>query len=186
MIGDMLPLPSTDPRAGISLGRAPNPGLARRTQTYEIAARIKAAGKGVEWPKSILVRRGSQPLNSAEIHQTVLQAFLDQFPDADIHLLDVEIPDLKIETGDVQLHGALPQHFDPRAPISVRLDIRGRSFSRTVYIRVSARIELIQPVLRVNVLAHSEILPEYVKWVMAPLETDREVPKSFDTFKGMA
>ena len=43
-LGALIPFASSDPRAMLSLGYAPNPGLARRIPKYEIVNKITAAG----------------------------------------------------------------------------------------------------------------------------------------------
>ena len=187
-VGAVLRLPASDARASLSLGRAPVPGLARRIPGYEVATRIQQAGlssEGLEIPGSILVRRKAQSLDKEQVRRAVMDAFVRKFPAAKIDLVQVDVPAVDIAIGPVTLAASLPPRFDSNLPVFVRLDIRGGSFYRTVYVRVSARIQVLQPVIRTRVAANSEIQAEQVEWTIAPLDTSQAVASSFEELKGM-
>jgi len=186
--GAILPLPASDPRAGVILGYAPSPGLARRIPNYEIQSKIKSAGfglDGLELPDSILVRRRAQSLDAKQVRQAISEAYLKQFSGANVELLNVEVPSVQIGTGPVRLAATLPGGFDPKVPVFVRLEVRGDDFSRTVFVRTVARIEAVQPVIQRHVAANSEIHREDVEWTPAPLETNAEILTSFEALEGM-
>jgi len=187
-VGAVLQLPPSDARASLSLGRAPAPGLARRIPGYEVASRIQLAGlssEGLEIPGTILVRRKAQTLDKEQVRRTVMDAFVRRFPAAQIDLAEVDVPTVEIATGPVTLSASLPPRFDAKLPVFVRLEIRGSSFSRTVYVRVAARIQVLQPVLRAQVAANSEIQAEQLEWTIAPLDANQAIASSFEEFKGM-
>src|SRR5262249_13575813 len=90
--GAILPLPASDPRAAVNLGRAPAPGLARRIPNSEIASRMRSAGFStldLQLPESILVRRESGAVNPEVARDAIRQAFERRFPSARIELTDV-------------------------------------------------------------------------------------------------
>jgi len=187
-VGAVLRLLESDSRAGLSLGRAPAPGLARRIPGYEVAARIQSAGlssEGLEIPGSILVRRKAQSLDKEQVRRAVMDAFVRKFPGAQIDLVQIDVPSVDVALGPVTLSAALPQRVDANLPVFVRLDIRGERFYRTVYVRAFARIQVLQPVLRTQVAANSEIQSEQVEWTIAPLDANQNVASSFEEFKGM-
>jgi flagella basal body P-ring formation protein FlgA len=187
-VGVVLQLPASDTRASLSLGRAPAPGLARRIPGYEVAARIQSAGLSSEdltIPGSILVRRKAQPLDKDQVRRSIMDAFVRKFSTAQIDLVEVDTPSVDIAPGPVTLTASLPPRFDANVPVFVRLDIRGGNFYRTVYVRVSARIQVLQPVLRAQVAANSEIRADQLEWTNAPLDANQVVPSSFAEFKGM-
>ena len=187
-VGDIVPISVSDPRVAVSLGRAPAPGLARRIRNHEVESRIRAAGfdsQDLQLPESILVRRKATTLDPKKVREAVTDAFARQFPGAKVELIQLEVPELGIPTGQASITGVLPERFDPKLPIFVRLDIRASGFVRSAHARAMVRIDVLQPVIQVGVPAHSEIKPEDVEWVMAPLDGSREVPKSLDTFAGM-
>ena len=187
-VGMVLPLPANDPRVAVSLGRTPAPGLARRIPGYEIAAKLKAGGfstTDLQLPESVLVRRRAMALNAQQARDAVLEALQREFPGANVDLLNMEVPEISLPTGAVSMTGTLPERFDPRLPIFVRLDIRASGFVRTAHLRANAQIQVIQPVLRVPVAANSEIQRSAVEWLLTPLEGSSEVPKQTETFEGM-
>jgi flagella basal body P-ring formation protein FlgA len=187
-VGAVLQLPATDPRAGISLGRAPAPGLARRIPNHEIVARIQASGlssEGLEIPESILIRRRAQPLDKEQVRRAVMDAFVRRFPGAQIELVEVNAPAVDVVAGAVTVDAYLPPRFDPSLPVFVRLEIRGQSFYRTAFVRVTARIQVLQPVIRMQVAAHSEIRSENIEWTMAPMPANAATASSFEELKGM-
>jgi flagella basal body P-ring formation protein FlgA len=187
-VGSILPLPAADPRSAVALGRAPAPGLARRIPSYEILSKIKAGGFGVDdlqVPESILVRRRALTLGAQQARQAVLEAFTRKFPGARVELLQMELPELSLPTGPVSITATLPERFDPLLPVFVRLDLRAAGFLRNAHTRVTARVHLVQPVLRVPVSANSEIRRDDVEWVTAPLEGSSEAPGRTETFDGM-
>jgi flagella basal body P-ring formation protein FlgA len=187
-VGAVLRLPSSDARAALSLGRAPAPGLARRIPGYEVAGRIQAAGLSSEdlvIPGSILVRRKAESLDKEQVRRVVLDAFVRRFPEAQIELVQFDVPSLEVATGPVTLAASLPPRFDSNLPVFVRLDVRGASFARSVYVRALLRIQVIQPMIRTHVAANSEIQAEQVEWTMAPLDTNQTVASSFEDIKGM-
>jgi flagella basal body P-ring formation protein FlgA len=187
-VGAVLQLPASDARANLSLGRAPAPGLARRIPGYEVAARIQYAGlssEGLEIPGSILVRRKAQSLDKEQVRRAVMDAFARRFAGAQVDVIEMDVPAVSVATGPVTLSASLPPRVDANVPVFVRLDIRGASFFRTVYVRVSAHIQVLQPVLRAQVAANSEIQADQVEWAIAPLDTNQPLASSFEEFKGM-
>ena len=187
-IRDIFPIPASDPRSAVSLGRAPAPGLARRIQSYEVESRIRASGfdvQDLQLPEFVLVRRKAMTMDPAEVRKAITEAFARQFPGGQIELAQLDVPELGIPTGQTSITAALPERFDPKLPIFVRLDIRASGFVRSAHARVLARIEVLQPVMKVSVPAHSEIKVEHVEWAMAPLDGTREALKSLDGFAGM-
>jgi flagella basal body P-ring formation protein FlgA len=187
-VGAIVPLPASDPRSTVGIGFAPNPGLARRIQRYEILAKLQAAGMRVddlEFPESILVRRRSEVLDPQQVKQVVLEAFVRQYPNASVELISTDVPTTQVGTGDVSLTAGLPAHFDPSQPVFVRVDIRNGSVSRTIFARTVVRIETVQPVLKNHVAANTELRDDDVEWKPAQLEAQGQVPTSLDSLKGM-
>jgi len=187
-VGAVLQLPSSDPRAVLSLGRAPAPGLARRIPGYEVAGRIKVAGLSSEdlaIPGSILVRRKAESLDKEQVRHVVLDTFVRRFPEAQIELVQFDVPSLEVAPGPVTLAASLPPRFDSNLPVFVRLDVRGASFARSVYVRALVRIQVMQPVIRTHVAANSELQADQVEWTMAPLDTNQTIASSVEDLKGM-
>src|SRR5690349_4525605 len=86
-VGAVLPLPAGDARAAISLGYAPNPGLARRFTKQDFISRIAAAGfrsDDLEMPESVLVHRSSRILDADAVRDAVSDAFRKQYPDKSV------------------------------------------------------------------------------------------------------
>jgi flagella basal body P-ring formation protein FlgA len=187
-VGAILPLPSADPRAAVGLGYAPNPGLARRIARHEILSKIQAAGLTVDdlqLPESFLVKRQAGVLDPELVRQAVLTAFVRQFPGANIEIVSVDTPASQISTEPVSMTATLPPRFDPNQSVFVRLEVRGRAFAKTVFVRSMVRIESVQPVLRNRVAANSEVRAEDVEWKPAPIAGAAKVPGSVDELRGM-
>jgi len=187
-VGAVLPLPASDPRASVRLGYAPNPGLARRIVRQEILSKIQAAGMSVDdlqLPDSILVHRQAGALDAEQVRQAVLSAFVREFPGANVEIVSVDTPASQISTDPVSITATLPARFDPNQVVFVRLDVRGRAFAKTVFVRSTVRIEAVQPILRNRVTANSEVRAEDVEWKPAPMVGVGKVPASVDELRGM-
>jgi flagella basal body P-ring formation protein FlgA len=189
-VGAILPIPSSDPRAAVGLGYAPNPGLARRVARQEIIAKIQAAGQrtdDLEFPESILVHRRSKSLDPQLVKQTVMEAFVRKFPpDATIELISVDTPATSIGAGDFTISAALPAtRFDPNQPVFVRLDIRSGGVSQTAYVRTVVRIQTMQPVLRTPLAANAEVRPDDVEWKLTSVDGSGSAVTSADALQGM-
>jgi flagella basal body P-ring formation protein FlgA len=181
-------MPASDPRAAVSLGFAPNPGLARRIPGAEIVDRIQAAGlsvDGLQFPESILVHRRSQAIDENQVRRAVMEAFTAKFPDAKVSLTSVEIPAVQVGSAEVDIAASLPPSFDPGGPVFVKLDIRNANYSRSVFVRVSVRLETVQPVLKNRIAANSEIHAADVEWKLAVLAGNREALGSDQILDGM-
>jgi flagella basal body P-ring formation protein FlgA len=171
-LGDLIRFPEGDARAAISLGYAPNPGLARRISRTDILAKLSIAGKpadDLQLPESILVHRRAAVLDRDKVTKAILDAFIQRFPNANIEIGAVEIPPVQIGTGSMDIAASLPSRVDPAAPLFVRVELRGNSFVKTIFVRTTVRIEADQPVLKNKVAAHSEIQPDDVEHKMAPI-----------------
>jgi flagella basal body P-ring formation protein FlgA len=188
VLGELIPFGSTDPRAAISLGYAPNPGLARRFQRDELLAKIIAAGfstADVQLPESVLVRRSSQTLNTEQAIRAVRDAFVRQYPQANVEVLSVDIPETPVGAGNVDISATIPPRSDPSGPIYAKLDIRGNNFVRALYVRTVARVELQQPVIVRPIPAQSRIQTQDVEWKAMPLQGTRDVITSLEAIDGM-
>jgi flagella basal body P-ring formation protein FlgA len=171
----LIPFSASDARASISLGYAPNPGLARRVARTEILNKITAAGMAtndLQLPESILVHRRAVGLDHDQVTRAILNALVKQFPDANIEITNIEIPPIQIGTGAVDITVTLPARFDPAAAVFVRVDFRGASFAKTAFVRTNVRIEADQPVIKNKIAAHGEIQPGDIEWKMAPVRAD--------------
>jgi flagella basal body P-ring formation protein FlgA len=171
-LGVLIPFPAGDPRAAIVLGYAPNPGLARRIPKSEIFSKLALAGKSaddLQLPDSILVHRRSAGLDQDRVTQAILDAFTKRFPGANIEITNVEIPAVQIGTGAVQILASLPARLDPDSSIFVRVDLRGTTFAKTVFVRTTVRIEAEQPVLKNKIAAHTEVQSGDIERRMMPL-----------------
>ena len=187
-VGAILPLPPSDPRSSVALGYAPNPGLARRVGRLEILSKIQTAGMSIEdlqLPDSILVHRQAGALDAEQVRQAVWEAFVRQYPGANVDIVSVDTPAAQISTGPVSITATLPARFDPNQVVFVRLDVRGRAFAKTVFARSIARIETVQPVLRNRVAANTEVRAEDVEWKPAAIVGAGKVPASLDDLRGM-
>lgn len=166
-LGELIPFTASDSRAAIPLGFAPNPGLARRFLRDELLTKITAAGfttEDLRLPEAILVHRQSQTLDKDQVTRTITNAFVRQYPGANVQVLSVEVPAAEVGTGNIEMAASIPPRVDPSGPIYVKLDLRGISFARTLYVRTLARIETPQPVIVRPVAAQSLITPEDVEW----------------------
>ena len=187
-LGKLIPFPEGDSRAAISLGYAPNPGLGRRIFKQDILAKLQAAGLpsgDLDLPEFIMVRRPAQGLDEERVTQAVLDAFVRQYPDANIEIVSVEIPPVQVGTGPVELSASLPTRLDLGKSIFVRLDLRGGRFSRSFFVRTNVRIETVQPVLTKDVRAQAEVSKDNVEWRPASLTGARGTVKSFEEISGM-
>jgi flagella basal body P-ring formation protein FlgA len=187
-LNKLIPFPASDSRGALSLGFAPNPGLARRFSKDELLAKITAAGFSTEdlkLPDSILVHRLSQGLDRDRVTRTVLEAFTHQYPGGSVEIQAIEIPGIQIGTGNVDIAASIPAHVDPSGPVFVKLDVRGDSFVRTLFIRTSVRIETMQPVIARQISAQSRIRPEDVEWKSMPLQGNHEGLTSLARTEGM-
>jgi flagella basal body P-ring formation protein FlgA len=119
------------------------------------------------------------------VERAVNDAFVRQYTSARIEIVSLDIPEVQVGAGRVDLLATVPPHSDPSGPLYIRLDVRGNDFSRTVYIRAQARIETEQPVIVRPISAQSRILPDDVQWQMMPLRGNREVLTSLDAIEGM-
>jgi flagella basal body P-ring formation protein FlgA len=181
-LGELIPFNVADPRAAISLGYAPNPGLARRITRQEIVNKITSAGQRTDdlaLPESVLVHRRAAGLDRDQVTRVILDAFKKRFPDANIEITNVDIPAIQIGTGPLEITAGLPARFDPATSVFVRIDVRGTSFARTVFVRTSVRIESEQAVLKNKIAAHAEIQPGDIEWKTAPLRTGA-LPEKID------
>ena len=158
--GALIPFPAADARASISLGYAPNPGLARRIQKYEIVGKLTAANLPVDdlqLPESILVQRRAIGLDRDQVTRAILDALTKRYSGANVEITSVELPTMQVGTGPLEISASLPPRFDPSSSVFVRLDIRGTSFVRSTFVRTTARIETEQPVLKNKIAAHTAI-----------------------------
>jgi len=174
LLGALIPFADGDPRAAISMGYAPNPGLARRITRIEILNKITLAGKrtdDLQIPDSILVHRRAGSPDRDRVTQAILAALTKRFPDANIDITSVEIPPVQIGTGPVEISATLPARLDPATSIFVRVDLRGTSFVKTIFVRTNVQIETGQAVLNNKVSAHAEVQADDIEWKMAPVRS---------------
>src|SRR5262249_39525131 len=187
-MGSLIPLGPDDARANIPLGYSPGPGLARRFLRDEILAKLVSAGFSTDdlrLPDAILVRRLSQVLDRRMVERAVNDAFVRQYPSARVEIAALDLPEVQVGAGRVDLMATVPPHSDPSGPLYVKLDVRGKDFSRTVFVRAQAQIETEQAVIVRPISAQSRILPADVQWQMMPLRGNREVLTSLDAIEGM-
>ena len=187
-LGELIPFGQSDPRATISLGYAPNPGLARRFQKDELLSKITASGfstSDLQLPETILVRRFAQTLSNDQAVRAVRDAFVRQYPLANIEIVSVDVPETQVGAGSVDITASIPPRSDPSAPIFVKLDLRGTNFVRAIYVRTVARVELPQPVIVRPVSAQSRIQPDDVEWKPMPVRATRDLISSLDAIDGM-
>jgi hypothetical protein len=81
-LGALIPFPSNDARAAVSLGYAPNPGLSRRIAKYEITGKLSAAGMpadDLQIPEYILVRRPATGLDRDQVTRAILTALASNY-----------------------------------------------------------------------------------------------------------
>lgn len=171
-LGALIPLSAGDSRASILLGYAPNPGLARRIVKSDILNKIALAGQSAEdllLPDSILVHRRAAGLDRDRVRQAILDALIQRFPEANVEVGSVDLPAAQIGTGPVEISASLPARLDPATAVFVRVDIRGTSFAKTVFVRTGVRVEAVQPVLKNKVAAHTEIRSGDIEWKLMPM-----------------
>jgi len=187
-LGQVIQFRGSDPRSAISLGYAPNPGLARRFQKDELLAKIIAAGfstEDLQLPDAMLVRRFSQTLDREQVMHVIRDAFVRQYPKGNIEILSIDVPTTQVGTGNIEMSASIPPHSDPSGPLYMKLDIRGSNFVRTLYVRTLARVEVPQPVIARPIPAQSRIQAEDVEWRPTPIQGTREVVASLDAIEGM-
>jgi flagella basal body P-ring formation protein FlgA len=171
-LGALIHFPSSDARASLPLGFAPNPGLSRRIAKYEITGKLTAAGMPLEdlqLPEYILVHRSAAGLDRDQVTRAILSAFTKQYPDANVEITSVELPAVQVGTGPLELSATLPPRVDLSNSIFVRVEIRGTSFSRNLFVRTNVSVEAEQPVLKNKIAAHSEIQPNDIEWKQTPV-----------------
>jgi flagella basal body P-ring formation protein FlgA len=171
-LGALIPFPPADPRAAIALGYAPNPGVARRIPKSEILNKIARAGLSADdlvLPDSILVHRRASGVDRDQVTRAILDAFVKRFPDANVEIISAEIPAVQVGTGAVEIRASLPARIDPAGAIFVRVDLRGTSFSKAIFVRTAVRIEADQPVLKNRVAAHAEVRADDIERKMLPV-----------------
>lgn len=172
-LGALIPFPAGDARSAISMGYAPNPGLARRITKSEILNKIVLAGKSTDdlqlLPDSILVRRQAAGLNRDQVTTAILEAFIKRYPGANVEISSVEIPAVQIGTGPLEISASLPARVDLRTSVFVRIDLRGTNFAKTVFARTTVRVESEQAVLKNRIAAHAEIQDEDIERKLVPV-----------------
>ena len=102
VLGDLIEFPDGDLRRTLPLGRAPDPGLARRLHDYEILGKLKTSGlrsDDLELPESVLIRRRSAKLGSEQVWNEVSDLFGRTYPDGRIEILDLQVPAIDVATG---------------------------------------------------------------------------------------
>jgi flagella basal body P-ring formation protein FlgA len=174
-LGALIPFASTDARASIPLGYAPNPGLSRRIPKYEIVGKLTASGlpaDDLQLPEFILVRRNAAGLDRDQVTRAILDAFTKQYPAANVEITSVELPAIQVGTGALQISASLPARIDLSNSVFVRVEIRGTSFSRNAFVRTNVRIEAEQPVLKNKVAAHSEVQAADIELKLTPVRAD--------------
>ena len=187
-LGDLVEFTEGDLRATVLLGKAPQPGLARRFHDYEILGKLRVSGlrtEDLDLPDSVLIRRQSMALDGERVRDIVRELFERRFPDAQVQFQEMTVPSIEIPTGDVHISGSLPENFNPSGPISIRLDISGEGFSRNAYVQVRTRIETLQPVLDSPIRAHAQILENDVQWRYSLLGGAGDVVQSLNQIQGM-
>jgi flagella basal body P-ring formation protein FlgA len=187
-MGAIVGFLSGDPRASLSLGAAPQPGLGRSFSRQELIAKVRIAGMPIDdlqLPDSVMVRRQSQKLDSSTVGALVQDAFARQFPDAEINIISFEIPDVGVAMGPLDMTASLPDRPDPSSPIFVALNVRSTGYSRKVFVKTVAEIRKPQPTLRSDIEANGEIHPEDVEWKVMPIRGHAEPIQSTDKLEGM-
>jgi len=187
-LGAIVGFTSGDPRASISLGTSPQPGLGRSFSRQELMGKIHSAGMptdDLQIPDSVMVRRQSQKLDSSAVGALVQDAFSRQFPDAEINIISIEIPDVGVATGPLDITASLPDRPDASSPIFVALNVRSTGYSRKVFVKTVAEIRKPQPMLRSDIEANGEIRPDDVEWKVMPIRGHGEPILSTDKLEGM-
>ena len=187
-LGSIIQFPASDARASVFLGAAPQPGLGRSYLRQELIAKVRTTGLPVDdlqFPESVIVRRKSQGLDPALVSQLVRQAFVRQYPDAEIDILSIDNLDVGLATGALDITASLPDHPDPSAPVFVKLDIRSANYSRKVFVKTVAEVRKPQPILRNDIAANAEIHEDDIDWKVMPLRGKGTPVASFDGLSGM-
>lgn len=183
-MGSLVSFPSGDLRAAIRLGNAPQPGAARRFMKQELLAKVTAAGGNtadLQIPDSVLVHRKSQPLDAAAVKAAVQAAFVRQYPDAHVNVVSVDVPSTtQVPTGDLEISATVPGRADLAAPVFVKVEVAAPDFSRTVFVRTTAEVARLQPVLRVPISANARIGKNDVEWKLGSVLPGNQVPASID------
>jgi len=187
-LGAMMEFLSGDPRASLSLGASPQPGLGRSFSRQELIAKVRIAGlltDDLQFPESVMVRRKSQGLDRGTVAALVQDAFARQFPDAEIDIISIENPEVAVATGPLDITASLPDRPDPSSPIFVVLNVRSSGYSRKVFVKTVAEIRRPQPTLRTDIEANGEIHAEDVEWKVMPIRGRAEPIQSTDKLEGM-
>jgi flagella basal body P-ring formation protein FlgA len=173
-LGDVVSLDSWDARSGVELARAPEPGRARRFHDYELVSKVRGAGyaeDGLQLPAEVLVRRASRRLEEDEVRTAVEDALRERFPRSATSIVELNVPPTDLATGPVELSATIPSNFSPNTTTSVRIDIAGSDYARSVHVRTVLALAVSQPVLRHDIRAQTMIRPADVEWKVVPLES---------------
>src|SRR5580704_17363724 len=95
-LNKLIPFPASDSRGTLSLGFAPNPGLARRFLKDELLAKITSAGFSTE------------DLDRERITRVVLEAFVHQYPGGNVEIQSIDVPVIQIGTGNIDIAASIP------------------------------------------------------------------------------
>jgi flagella basal body P-ring formation protein FlgA len=139
----------------------------------------------LQLPESVIVRRKSQGLDSATVAALVQDAFARQFPDADVHILSIDTPEVGVATGALDITASLPERPDPSVPIFVVLNVHSSGYSRKIFVKTTAEIRRPQPVLRTDIAANSEIHDEDIEWKVLPMRGHGDPLQSTANLEGM-
>ena len=186
-LGSIIPFQNGDARASISLGVAPQPGLARRYIRPEIVAKITMAGlktDDLELPESVLVHRKAQILDADQVRSAVQQAFARQYPNAAVNILSVDVPQTQI-AGTPEVTASVPARADLSAPVFVRVELRGAGTTRSLFVRTVAEVQQPQLVVKNPVAANSQIHKEDVEWQVAQVRATGPVVTSVEKLEGL-
>lgn len=173
-LGDVIALDSWDARAAVELARAPEPGRARRFHDYELISKVRGAGyaeDGLRLPAEVLVRRASRRLEEGEVRNSIEEALRGRFPGSRTSIVELTVPPTDLATGPIELSATLPSNFSPNTATSVRIDVAGSDFARSIHVRAVLAIAVSQPVLRHDVRAQTMIRPADVEWQVVSLES---------------
>lgn len=176
-----------DPRAAVSFGSAPAPGLAKRLGRQEIVSKLAAlslSSDDLEVPLSVLVRRRSTNLDAVHVTEAIRQALAEKFSGSAVDVESVQVPDTPIAADEVRLRASLPARVDPTTTVFVRVDVVGTNYLRTVFVPTRLKVERIQPVLKRSVAAHEPIRADLVEWKPMPVVTTREGFDSPEALEG--
>jgi flagella basal body P-ring formation protein FlgA len=186
-LGTVLPIPRGDARAEILLGYAPQPGVARRFTKPELLSRISAAGlstAGLELPDSVLVRRKAEMLDPERVRLAVQDAFARQYPKAVVTILSLNFAPTTVGTGSIELMATIPPRSDLSGPLSVRLDVRGSGFSKSIFVQIVADALIPQLVLRNSIAAGGTVRSEDVELIAVPMRGLAVPINSLETVAG--